>query len=123
VSLTPSELAVLDRLLATPGQVVAKDELLAAIGGSARTANAVEVHVSSLRRKLEYAGPPVVHTVHGQGYVLRPVPTFDAANRADLLEMRERLVRQREQAMARRDQIVADMESRFARPPASPIPD
>jgi hypothetical protein len=35
--------------------------------------NLVEVHVSALRRKLEAAGPRVVHTVRGVGYVLRPV--------------------------------------------------
>jgi DNA-binding response OmpR family regulator len=29
------------------------------------------VCVGTLRRKLEAAGPPVIHTVRGKGYVLR----------------------------------------------------
>jgi two-component system, OmpR family, response regulator len=33
--------------------------------------NLVEVHISALRRKLEEAGPRLVHTVRGVGYVLR----------------------------------------------------
>ena len=34
--------------------------------------NLVEVHVSALRRKTEAAGPRLIHTVRGVGYVLRP---------------------------------------------------
>ncbi|HNV10685.1 MAG TPA: winged helix-turn-helix domain-containing protein [Propionibacteriaceae bacterium] len=30
----------------------------------------VEVHISSLRRRLEAHGPRVIHTVRGQGYRL-----------------------------------------------------
>jgi len=30
------------------------------------------VRVGSLRRKLEAAGPRILHTVHGYGYTLRP---------------------------------------------------
>ncbi|MDQ4070018.1 MAG: helix-turn-helix domain-containing protein, partial [Actinomycetota bacterium] len=33
--------------------------------------NLVEVHMSSLRRKLEAHGPRLIQTVRGVGYVLR----------------------------------------------------
>jgi hypothetical protein len=45
------------------------------------------------------------------------LPAFDLAHRAELLEARERLVRQREEAMAERDRILAEMEERFGRRP------
>jgi len=43
--------------------------------------NLVEVHVSALRRKLEAAGPRIIHTVRGAGYALRPVEAPEAAAR------------------------------------------
>jgi DNA-binding response OmpR family regulator len=73
VALTPNEYVVLERLISQPDRVVSKDELLDALGGTGRSPNAVEVHVSAVRRKLESAGPPVIHTVHRGGYLFRPV--------------------------------------------------
>jgi DNA-binding response OmpR family regulator len=119
ITLTPNELALLERLLAAAGTVVSKHELMKSMGSAAHSTNAVEVHVSSLRRKLGQAGPALIHTVHSEGYVLRPLPSFDLAHRAELLEARERLVRQREEAMAERDRILAEREVRFARRPPS----
>jgi DNA-binding response OmpR family regulator len=37
-------------------------------GYDAYDPNLVEVHVSALRRKLEVAGPRLIHTVRGIGY-------------------------------------------------------
>lgn len=71
---TSRELAVLEYLLRRPGQVVSKSELLdhcwdtAYDGGPA----VVEVTVHRLRRKLDRSGgPAVIHTLRGQGYVIR----------------------------------------------------
>jgi DNA-binding winged helix-turn-helix (wHTH) protein len=72
--------------------------------------------MSSLRRKLETSGPAVVHTVHGAGYVFRPAAHTDDGHRAQLLEARESLVRQREEAVARRDRLLKDIEARSRRP-------
>jgi DNA-binding response OmpR family regulator len=53
--------------------VLSKVQLLALVWGFDEFApNLVEVHVSSLRRKLEAHGPRLVHTERGEGYVLRP---------------------------------------------------
>jgi DNA-binding response OmpR family regulator len=102
IPVTPNELAVLERLLASTGAVVSKAQLKDAMGGTAQSVNAVEVHVSSLRRKLKQAGPELIDTVHTEGYVMRPLPTFDLAQRTELLAARERRVQAREDAVAER---------------------
>jgi len=72
VMLTRTEFALLDVLVQRPGQVFSKTQLLTLVWGfDAYGANLVEVHVSTLRRKLEALGPRLVHTVRGAGYVLR----------------------------------------------------
>jgi two-component system OmpR family response regulator len=54
------------------GKVLSKTQLLTSVWGfDAYDANLVEVHMSALRRKLESAGPRMIHTVRGAGYVLR----------------------------------------------------
>ncbi len=67
VDLTGREWAVLEALLLRPGRVVNKLDLESLVlGFDAEVAsNAIEVHVSSLRRKL---GPAVIETVRGSGY-------------------------------------------------------
>lgn len=69
--LTAREWAVLEALTLRPGRIVAKAELeRLVLGFDAEVAsNALEVHVSSLRRKL---GRDVVETVRGLGYRLGP---------------------------------------------------
>jgi DNA-binding response OmpR family regulator len=67
IHLTPTEFDLLAFLGARPGQVFARERLLADVwgygdGSGART---VDSHVRSLRRKL---GADVVRTVHGVGY-------------------------------------------------------
>ena len=69
VHLTPIEFDLLAHLLARPGVVFRREQLLAdvwgyAVGAGART---VDSHVRALRRKL---GDDVVRTVHGVGYGL-----------------------------------------------------
>jgi DNA-binding response OmpR family regulator len=73
VELTKTELEVLCALAREPGRVLSKVQLLALVWGFDEFApNLVEVHVSSLRRKLEAHGPRLIHTERGEGYVLRP---------------------------------------------------
>jgi DNA-binding response OmpR family regulator len=73
VELTKTEFEVLCALAREPGRVLSKVQLLALVWGFDEFApNLVEVHVSSLRRKLEAHGPRLIHTERGEGYVLRP---------------------------------------------------
>ena len=73
LDLTPTELRLLSYLLARRGRTVSKAELLTQVWGyGSYDPNLVEVRVGSLRRKLEAAGPRILHTVHGHGYTLRP---------------------------------------------------
>jgi len=73
LDLTPTELRLLSYLLARRGRTVSKAELLTQVWGyGSYDPNLVEVRVGSLRRKLEAAGPRILHTVHGYGYTLRP---------------------------------------------------
>jgi len=72
VNLTFKELQLLRYLVLRRGSIVSRSELLAAVwcyrGGQTRT---VDVHVASLRQKLEQDAhrPRYVRTVRGKGYV------------------------------------------------------
>ena len=71
LNLTPREHAVLESLLLRAGKVVAKDQLhqrLFPLESEAK-ADAIEVYVHRLRRKLEGAGVRIV-TLRGLGYLL-----------------------------------------------------
>jgi two-component system OmpR family response regulator len=73
VTLRPMEFELLTTLARAPGRVFSKSQLLSLVWGfDEYDPNLVEVHVSSLRRKIETAGPPLIHTERGRGYVLRP---------------------------------------------------
>src|SRR5207244_3354547 len=83
VRLTPAEFRLLSRLAASPNEPVSLDDLAVDLGGGA-SRNTVQVHISSLRRKLEATGPALIHTAHRRGYVLRPTPAVDVAQRVAL---------------------------------------
>ncbi|WP_103349543.1 response regulator transcription factor [Amycolatopsis sp. CA-128772] len=75
VELTSTEWKVLVYFAQHRDRVVSKTQVLTAVWGYGDSApNLVEVNVSTLRRKLEAHGPRVLHTVRGQGYVLRGEP-------------------------------------------------
>lgn len=75
IGLTMIEYELLEMLARRAGTVVGKRELLAEIWGFEDfDVNLVEVHVSSLRRKLEAFGPRVIETVRCHGYVIRRDP-------------------------------------------------
>jgi two-component system, OmpR family, response regulator len=72
LDLTRTEYDLLAVLVRHVGTVLSKTQLLTQVWGfDAYDTNLVEVHMSALRRKLEQAGPRIVHTVRGAGYVLR----------------------------------------------------
>ena len=68
--LTPREFEILSMLMADPGAVVSRDDLLRRLWGTtwAVQTKAIDVHVSSLRRKL--GDPAWVETVRGVGFRL-----------------------------------------------------
>ena len=71
VELTRIEFELLANLAGQVGRVASKSDLLARVWGfEGYDQNLVEVHVSSLRRKLGGAGS-LIQTVRGVGYVLR----------------------------------------------------
>ncbi len=73
LDLTRTEYDLLAVIALHPGQVLSKVQLLTQVWGfDAYDVNLVEVHMSSLRRKLEAHGPRLIQTVRGVGYVLRP---------------------------------------------------
>ena len=70
LALTTTELALLALLVRDHNAIVPKADLLEEVWGpTASNVNVVEVHLSSLRRKLEEWGPRTIHTVRGTGYV------------------------------------------------------
>jgi two-component system OmpR family response regulator len=74
IELTAIEFALLATFSRHRSQVLSKAQLLTMVWGfDDHKVNLVEVHVSALRRKLEAAGPRIIHTVRGVGYALRPV--------------------------------------------------
>jgi DNA-binding winged helix-turn-helix (wHTH) protein len=80
VELTAIEFALLATFSRHRSQVLSKTQLLTMVWGfDQHKVNLVEVHVSALRRKLESAGPRIIHTVRGAGYALRPVEGVEPA--------------------------------------------
>jgi len=76
IELTPTEFKLLHYLLLNSDRVVSKAQILDRVwqydfGGND---NVVEIFISSLRRKLETAGPRMIQTVRGVGYRLRRAP-------------------------------------------------
>jgi DNA-binding response OmpR family regulator len=81
VELTPVEFALLVAFCHNRGLVLSKTQLLTMVWGFDHdNVNLVEVHVSALRRKLEAAGPRIIHTVRGAGYALRPAGPKASSN-------------------------------------------
>jgi DNA-binding response OmpR family regulator len=73
IELTPREFDLLYAMASHPGRVFTRDELLQRVWGPDFSGidRVVDVHVGTLRRKLEEGGPtevPVVQTVRGVGY-------------------------------------------------------
>jgi two-component system response regulator MprA len=70
VGLTAREAALLELLLRSAPRVVSRDAAIAQIWNEAAVPNVVDRYVARLRAKL--GEPPVIHTVRGVGFALRP---------------------------------------------------
>jgi two-component system OmpR family response regulator len=74
VELTATEFELLRYLMRNPRRVLSKAQILDRVwhydfGGQS---NVVELYISYLRRKIDAGRPPMIHTVRGAGYVLKP---------------------------------------------------
>ncbi|HEX4361930.1 MAG TPA: response regulator transcription factor [Pseudonocardia sp.] len=77
ISLTRTEFALLELLLANPRRVLTRSRILEEVWGYdfPTTGNALEVYIGYLRRKTESEDESrLIHTVRGVGYVLRETP-------------------------------------------------
>ena len=74
LSLTPREHAVLEMLMRVPGKTVSKKELADNLStlDELVTANALEIYIVRLRKKLENTGTQII-TLRGLGYMLTPI--------------------------------------------------
>ncbi|HZR82694.1 MAG TPA: response regulator transcription factor [Candidatus Binatia bacterium] len=76
IALTPKEFAILELFLRHPERLVTRTMILERCWdeGYEGLSNLVDVHVSRLRRKLDDAGRPLLHTLRGAGFVLSRDP-------------------------------------------------
>jgi len=75
VTLTPSQHAALDLLARSPGEIVARETMLAAAREAAGTGRALDMQVSRLRGRLAevtvgWRPPPRIRSLRGDGYCL-----------------------------------------------------
>ncbi len=78
VSLTPSEFTLLSLLIASPGRVFSREQLLEHLQGNSYEGveRTIDVHIRNLRKKIERdpAHPRYIETVFGAGYRCRAAP-------------------------------------------------
>jgi two-component system OmpR family response regulator len=76
IALTATEFELLRFLMRNPKRVLSKAQILDRVwnydfGGQA---NIVELYISYLRKKIDAGREPMIHTMRGFGYVLKPAP-------------------------------------------------
>lgn len=72
IELTPREYELLEFMTRNPRRVLGRDLLLERVWGEEAEANAVNVYVGYLRKKVDGSGEvPLIRTVRGMGYALR----------------------------------------------------
>ena len=74
IALTTTEFELLRYLMRNPKHVVSRAQILDRVWNYdfAGRASIVDLYVSYLRKKIDAGMPPMIHTVRGVGYVLRP---------------------------------------------------
>lgn len=82
ITLTATEFELLRYLMRNPRRALSKAQILDRVwnydfGGQA---NIVELYVSYLRRKIDAGREPMIHTLRGVGYVLKPAPSAARAS-------------------------------------------
>lgn len=81
INLTATEFELLRFMMRNPKRVLSKMQILDRVwnydfGGQA---NVVELYISYLRKKIDAGRPPMIHTMRGAGYILKPaVETVEA---------------------------------------------
>ena len=115
VTLTATEFELLRFLMRNPKRVLSKAQILDRVwnydfGGQA---NVVELYISYLRKKIDAGREPMIHTMRGAGYVLKPAGE-PSMKRSAFASLTSRLVlitrgagRGRLAAAARRDHVGA----------------
>lgn len=83
VTLTNTEYELLRYLMENAGIVLSKSQILDRVwsydfGGES---NVVELYISYLRKKIDKDHPPMIHTVRGAGYILKPAATDGSAGK------------------------------------------
>jgi two-component system response regulator CpxR len=75
VDLTSTEFEILELLVRSPGRIVSRDEIVAALHQREATAHerSLDVHMSHIRAKLKGRGGALIRTVRGVGYVFAEV--------------------------------------------------
>jgi two-component system OmpR family response regulator len=81
INLTATEFELLRYLMRNQRRVVSKAQILDRVwnydfGGQA---NVVELYISYLRKKIDVGRAPMIHTMRGAGYVLKPAPQPEQA--------------------------------------------
>jgi two-component system OmpR family response regulator len=76
IALTSTEFELLRFLMRNPKRVLSKTQILDRVwsydfGGRS---NIVELYISYLRKKIDSGRAPMIHTLRGAGYVLKPAP-------------------------------------------------
>ncbi|BDZ45647.1 response regulator transcription factor [Naasia aerilata] len=76
IELTATEFELLRYLMRNPRRVLSKAQILDRVwsydfGGKS---SVVEIYISYLRRKIDAGREPMIHTVRGAGYMLKPAP-------------------------------------------------
>jgi two-component system OmpR family response regulator len=74
IDLSPTEFELLRFLMRNPRRVLSKAQILDRVwsydfGGQAHV---VELYISYLRKKIDAGRTPMIHTVRGAGYILKP---------------------------------------------------
>ena len=74
IVLTATEFELLRYMMRNPRRVLSKAQILDRVwrydfGGQA---NVVEIYICYLRKKIDAGRPPMIHTLRGAGYVLKP---------------------------------------------------
>ena len=76
IELTATEFELLRFLMRNPRKVLSKTQILDRVWSYdfAGRSSIVELYISYLRKKIEADGGPMIHTVRGVGYTIKPTP-------------------------------------------------